>query len=87
MTSLLNVHLSVREVVNDVASSPPGPVVPAAVGVVVWSVVRAIRDVIETEKSNFGFFFCCKVDIQIAFFICLFFSCWLRPCKILKGVV
>ena len=57
MTSLLNVHLSVREVVNDVASSPPGPVVPAAVGVVVWSVVRAIRDVIETEKSNFGFYF------------------------------
>ena len=35
MTSLLNVHLSVREVVNDVASSPPGPVVPATVVVVV----------------------------------------------------
>ena len=65
MTSLMYVHLLVWEVVNDVASSPPGPVVPAAVGVVVWTVVRAIKDVIETEKSNFGFYFlffilCCQ---------------------------
>ena len=61
MTSLMYVHLLVWEVVNDVASSPPGPVVPEAVGVVVWSVVRAIKDVIETEKGILVFILCCKV--------------------------